>query len=71
MKISIRLTLILGVLGLIWGTQLIITTTTYLSSEKVLVRHARDIMQNIAELTIENPKTTSHWPRGRLGLQSG
>ena len=52
MKFSIRWTLIIGFLGLIWGTQIIITSSTYLSSEKVLLHHARDIMQNIADLTI-------------------
>ncbi|MBR9982705.1 MAG: PAS domain S-box protein [Desulfatitalea sp.] len=52
MKLSIRWALILGFLGLIWGTQIIITSSTYLSSEKVLLRHARDIMQNIADLTM-------------------
>ena len=53
MKISIRWALILGCLGLIWGTQIIITSSTYLSSQKVLIGHARDIMQNIADLTME------------------
>ena len=68
MKISIRLTLILGVLGLIWGTQLIITTSTYLSSEKVLVRHALDIMQNIGELTIEKSKNHLSLAQGAARL---
>ena len=68
MKISIRLTLILGVLGLIWGTQLIITTSTYFSSEKVLLRHARDIMQNIAELTIEKSKNHLSLAQGAARL---
>jgi len=53
MKISIRWALILGCLGLIWGTQVVITTSTYLSSQRVLLGHARDIMQNIADLTME------------------
>jgi len=53
MKISIRWALILGFLGLIWGTQIVITSSTYLSSERVLLGHARDIMQNIADLTME------------------
>jgi two-component system, cell cycle sensor histidine kinase and response regulator CckA len=53
MKVSIRSALILGCLGLIWGTQILITTSTYLSSQRVLLRHARDIMQNIADLTME------------------
>jgi len=53
MKISIRWALILGCLGLIWGTQVVITTSSYLSSQRVLLGHARDIMQNIADLTME------------------
>ncbi len=53
MKIPIRWALILGCLGLIWGTQVIITSTTYLSSQRVLMRHARDIMKNITDLTRE------------------
>ncbi len=53
MKISIRWALILGCLVLIWGTQVIITSSTYLSSQRVLSAHARDIMQNIADLTME------------------
>ena len=53
MKISIRWALILGCLGLIWGTQVLITTPTYLSWQRVLLGHARDIMQNITDLTME------------------
>ncbi len=53
MKISIRWALIFGCLVLIWGTQIVITTSTYLSSQRVLLGHARDIMQNIADLTME------------------
>ena len=53
MKISIRWALILGCLGLIWGTQILITTSTYLTSQRVLLGHARDIMENIADLTME------------------
>jgi two-component system, cell cycle sensor histidine kinase and response regulator CckA len=53
MKISIRWALIVGFLGLIWGTHLITTTSSYLTSQKVLLQHARDIMKNIAELAME------------------
>ena len=52
-KISIRWALIAGFLGLIWGTHLITTTSSYLTSQKVLRQHARDIMKNIAELAME------------------
>jgi two-component system cell cycle sensor histidine kinase/response regulator CckA len=53
MKISIRWLLVAGFLGLIWGTHLITTTSSYLTSQEVLRQHARDIMQNIAELAME------------------
>ncbi len=53
MKISIRWALIAGFLGLIWGTHLITTTSSYLTSQAVLHQHARDIMKNIAELAME------------------
>jgi two-component system, cell cycle sensor histidine kinase and response regulator CckA len=53
MKISIRWALILGCLGLIWGTQVLISTSTYLSWQRVLLGHAGDIMQNITDLTME------------------
>ncbi|WP_319525515.1 PAS domain S-box protein [uncultured Desulfosarcina sp.] len=51
--ISIRRALIYGFLGLIWGTHLITTTSSYLTSRDVLHRHARDIMMNIADLALE------------------
>jgi len=53
MKISIRWALIAGFLGLIWGTHLITTTSSYMTSQDVLQQHARDIMKNIAELAME------------------
>ena len=53
MKITIRWALIVGFLALIWGTYLTTTTSTYISSEKVLNQHARDIMENIADLAME------------------
>jgi two-component system, cell cycle sensor histidine kinase and response regulator CckA len=56
MKISIRSTCILAILGLIWGTQAIITSSTFLTSQKVLRDHAQDIMKNIADLTIAQSK---------------
>ncbi len=53
MKISIRWALIAGFLGLIWGTHLITTTSSYLTSQEVLQQHAQDIMENIADLAME------------------
>jgi len=53
MRFSIRWALIFGFLPLILGTSLITTTSMYISSEKVLNQHARDIMENIADLARE------------------
>ena len=53
MKLSIRWTLIIGFLGLIWGTHLITTTSSFVTSQEVLNRHAKDIMKNIAQLAME------------------
>ena len=53
MRFSIRWALIFGFLALIWGTSLITTTSMYVSSEKVLNQHAQDIMENIADLAME------------------
>ena len=53
MKLSIRWVLILGSLAIIWVTQLITISTSYLSSQRVLLAHAQDIMRNIADLAME------------------
>ncbi len=53
MKLYVRWTLIIGLLGLIWGTHIITTTSSFLTSQKVLRIHAGDIMENIAELAME------------------
>ena len=53
MNLSIRWTLIVGFLVVIWGTYLTTTTSTYISSEEVLNQHAMDVMENIADLAME------------------
>jgi PAS domain S-box-containing protein len=53
MRFSIRAALIIGFLVLIWGTFVVTTTSSFLSSQTVLNRHARDIMENIADLAME------------------
>jgi two-component system cell cycle sensor histidine kinase/response regulator CckA len=58
MKLTIRWSLIICFLCLIWGTYAVTTTSTYVSSEKVLNNHARDIMENIADLAME--KSQNH-----------
>ena len=56
MKISIRWAMVLGCLGLIWGMQILITSSTYISSQRMLAGHACDVMQNIADLTMTQSK---------------
>lgn len=56
MRISIRWAMVLGCLGLIWGMQILITSSTYISSQRMLTGHARDVMQNIADLTMTQSK---------------
>lgn len=56
MRISIRWAMVLGCLGLIWGMQILITSSTYISSQRMLAGHARDVMQNIADLTMTQSK---------------
>ena len=52
MKVSIRWVLILGGLAMIWVTQVITISTSYVSSQRVLLTHAQDIMRNIADLAM-------------------
>ena len=58
MKLTIRWSLIIGFICLIWGTYAVTTTSTYVASQKVLNNHARDIMENIAGLAME--KSQNH-----------
>jgi two-component system, cell cycle sensor histidine kinase and response regulator CckA len=55
-KISIRWVFIGVILGLIWGTHLITTTTAFITSQQVLERHAKGIMANIADLAMEQAR---------------
>lgn len=52
MKISIRWVLIAGLLLIIWGSQIVTVSSGYVSSQRVLLGHARDIMENIAEFAM-------------------
>ena len=58
MKLTIRWSLIIGFLCLIWGTYVVTTTSTYVSSQQTLNGHATNIMENIAELAME--KSQNH-----------
>ena len=68
MKLSIRSALIIGFLGLIWGTYAITTSTTFISSQRVLREHARDIMENIAELAMEQSQNHLAHAHGAAAL---
>ena len=56
MKLPIRWTLILCLLLIIWGTQTITVSSSYVTSQRVLLGHARDIMENIAEFAMEQSR---------------
>ena len=56
MKLSIRWALIAGLLLIIWGLQAITVSSSYLTSQRVLLGHARDIMDNIAEFAVEQAR---------------
>ena len=58
MKLTIRWSLIIGFLCLIWGTYAITTTSTFVSSQKTLNGHAMNVMENIADLAVE--KSQNH-----------
>ena len=58
MKLTIRWSLIIGFLCLIWGTYAVTTTSTFVSSQKTLNGHAKNIMVNIADLAME--KSQNH-----------
>ena len=58
MKLSIRWVLIIGILAIIWATQFITITTSFVSSQRALLAHAQDIMRDIADLAME--QTENH-----------
>ena len=68
MKISIRWAMVLGCLGLIWGMQILITSSTYISSQRMLAGHARDVMQNIADLTMTQSRNHLQLAQGAAHL---
>ncbi len=53
MKISMRWATIIGSILLVWGANLIIIPSSYFNSQHILLRHSRDIMVNISDLTME------------------
>lgn len=53
MKLTIKTVLIGGFLGLLLISITTILASSYITSEKVLLNHARDIMENISMLTIQ------------------
>ncbi len=52
MKISIKWALIAGVIGLLVISVSIILASSFLTSQRVLLQHAKHIMENIATFTI-------------------
>ena len=52
MKLSLKVILIVGMIGLVAVSVSVITLSSILTSKKVLLRHSNNIMENIAEYTI-------------------
>jgi len=57
MKLSIKTVLLCGIVGLLLISITTILASSYLTSEKVLHNHARDIMENISNLTIQQSQS--------------
>ncbi len=57
MKLSIKTVLICGIVGLLLISITTILASSYLTSENVLHNHARDIMENISNLTIQQSQS--------------
>ncbi|HER62570.1 MAG TPA: PAS domain S-box protein, partial [Desulfobacteraceae bacterium] len=66
MKLSIRWTIIIGSILLVWGTHLILTPSTYVMTKRVLTRHMHDIMLNISDLTME--QSYNHLDKARSAV---
>ncbi len=52
MKLSLKIILIVGMIGLVAVSVSVITLSSIFTSKKVLLRHSNNIMENIAEYTI-------------------
>lgn len=68
MKISIRGAIILGCIVLIWGTLLITTPFSYISTKKVMLLHTIDIMEDISDLTLKETQNFFSVARGAAHL---
>ncbi len=68
MKLSIKWVLIGGFLGLLLLSITTILASSYLTSEKILQRHAKDIMENIATLTIQESQSYLNPARSAVQL---
>jgi len=53
MKLSLRWVIIISSFVLVWGTQLVITPSSYFMSENNLTKHMKDIMKDISDLILE------------------
>ncbi len=53
LNLSMRVSIILSVIALVWGTHILLAPSFYLLSEKTFYDHARDIMDNISDFTLE------------------
>ena len=68
MKFSIRWVVTIGCIVLVWGTYLIVTPSAYFSTQKVMLRHTKDIMKNISDLTLQETQNFFSIARGSAHL---
>ncbi|MCG8566672.1 MAG: oxidoreductase, partial [Desulfobacterales bacterium] len=68
MKISIRWVIIIGCFALVWGTHLIIAPFSFFTTQRVMLDHTRDIMENILELTLKETENYFSVARGAAHL---
>ncbi|AGF78112.1 PAS domain S-box [Desulfocapsa sulfexigens DSM 10523] len=67
-NLSMRTSLILSVIVLVWGTHLLLAPSFYLLSEKTFYSHAHDIMDNISDFTLEQSYNHLEKAKGAVTL---
>lgn len=70
MKVSIKFILIFGLLGVLFISVFFTIMSSYLSSEKAMLSHAKDIMTNISTFTIEKSQNYLFFARDAARLTS-
>lgn len=63
MKLSIRWTILISCIALVWVTHLILTPSSYFMTKRVMTRHMQDVMVNISNLALE--QANNHLKKAR------